>query len=207
VRFQPVSPDALVTGLADAIDRRGGPDRDHRRLNVAIDGPDAAAPHDLALALIDPLKLRGRAALAVSAHDFLRPASVRLELGRTNPDAYYEHWFDVAAIAREVLGGSGRVLPTLWDADTDRATRADYVHLPPGGVVILSGPLLLGAGLALDYSVHLHMTSGALARRTPASEQWRLPAYERYEAEVDASSFADAVVRVDDSRHPAIRFR
>jgi hypothetical protein len=208
VRFRPVSPDALVTELADAIDRRGEPyrepHRERRRLNVAIDGPDAAAPHDLALSLIDPLKLRGRAAIAVSAHDFLRPASVRLELGRASPEAYYARWFDLAAIAREVLNGSGRVLPTLWDADTDRATRAGYVHLPPGAVVILSGPLLLGAGLALDYTVHLHMTSAALARRTPESEQWTLPAHERYATEVDPASFADAVIRADDPRHPAV---
>jgi hypothetical protein len=196
-----------VAELADAIVGRGD-----SRLRVAIDGADAAAPHDLAVALIDPLKLRGRAAYAVSAHDFLRPASVRLEHGRNNPDSYYESWFDLGAIAREVLdpldpGRSGRILPSLWDATTDRATRADYVQVPPGSVVLLTGPLLLGAGLSFEYAVHLDMTPAALARRTPPSEQWVLPAHQRYAAEVNPASFADVVIRADDLRHPAAGFR
>jgi hypothetical protein len=143
---------------------------------------------------------------------FLRPASIRLELGRTNPDAYYDTWFDLAALGREVLGplkpgGTGRVLPSLWDPTTDRATRAEYVDLPPGGVLLLAGPLLLGAGLALDYAVHLLMTPAARARRTAPDQRWTLPAFDRYAAEVAPETFADAVIRIDDPDHPAALFR
>ena len=42
--------------------------------------------------------------MRVDTRDFLRPASTRLELGRRNPDAYYERWYDLAALSREVLG-------------------------------------------------------------------------------------------------------
>ena len=44
----------------------------------------------------------------------------------------------------------------------------------------------------------------ALARRTPPDEAWTLPAYERYEDEVDPIGVADVAVRMDDPRHPAL---
>jgi hypothetical protein len=211
VRYRPISPDALVEALAAALDAAA----QHLTaswLRVAIDGPPASAPDRLAAALVDPLRVRGRPALPVSTLDFLRPASLRLEQGRTNPDSYYENWFDLAALGREVLGplgpgGSGQVLPSMWDATADRATRAAYVPLPPGGVLLLSGPLLLGAGLDLDYAVHLSMTPAALARRTPPDGHWTLPAFERYAGEVAPDTFADVVIRADDPAHPAILFR
>jgi hypothetical protein len=134
---------------------------------------------------------------------------VRLEQGRTNPDSFYENWFDLAALSREVLaplepGGSGLVLPDLWDPGTDRATRSARVRLPARGVLLLSGPLLLGTGLALDVAVHLLMTPAALERRTDPDHRWTLPAYARYAAEVAPETFADIVVRADDPDHPAV---
>jgi hypothetical protein len=200
-----VSPAALVDEIVDRIDARAAADW----VRAAVDGAPAARPHELADRLVDPLRVRGRAVLRVRSDDFLRPASVRLERGRTDPDAYYEDRLDVGGLNREVLeplgpGGPGRVLPTLWDPDRDRATRAPYVSLAPGGVLLLSGDLLLGAGLALDLVVHLEMSAAALHRRTPAEQRWTLPAYERYATEVGPAALADVVVRVDDPRRPAV---
>jgi hypothetical protein len=205
VRFRPITPAALALELADLLVCRE-PDG---YLRVGIDGPPPAGPDRLAAALVDPLRVRGRPALAVATAGFLRPASVRLERGRTNPDSYYENWFDLAALSREVLapldpGGSGLVLPDLWDAGTDRATRSVPVRLPPRGVLLLHGPLLLGTGLALDVAVHLLMTPAALERRTDPDHRWTLPAYARYAAEVAPETFADIVVRADDPEHPAV---
>ena len=165
-----------------------------RRIRVALDGPPAAAPHDWAEQLVDPLRVRGRAVLHVPADGFLRPASERFELGRTNPDAYYERWRDDAGLRREVLdpagpGGTGRVLPALWDTATDRATRAPYLKLPAGAVVLVSGALLLGAGLPFDVEIHFELSAAALARTTPADAAWTLPAFTRYADEVDPAGF------------------
>jgi hypothetical protein len=200
-----VSYDVLVAELADRL----AAERPGQWLRVAVDGASAADPARLADALVDPLRVRGRPAVRVDAGDFLRPASVRLEFGRTNPDAFYTGWLDEKALRREVLdpagpGGSGRVVTRLWNARTDRATREPYSRLPPAAVVVVSGPLLLGAGLPFDVTVHLSLSAAALDRRTDPADRWTLPAYQRYGDEVDPASFADVVVRVDDPRHPAL---
>lgn len=213
MRVRPISPDLLVTELTERLlTVAAGPTVDGStppaHLRVAVDGPPAAAPDRLAEALIDPLRAGGRPALHLRAGDFLRPASVRFEFGRTNPDAYYEGWIDEAGLRREVLdpagpGGTGRVLPSLWDARTDRASRAAYQELPPGTVLLVSGALLLGGGLPFDLAVHLALSPAALARRTDPAQRWTLPAFARYADEVAPQSFADVVLRVDDPRHPA----
>jgi hypothetical protein len=205
VRVRPISFDVLVDELAD---RLAGQLPDGR-LRVAVDGAPAAGPDRLADALVGPLRVRGRPAVRVRSDDFLRPASVRLEFGRTNPDTFYAGWLDEPALRREVLdpagpGGSGRVVTRLWDARTDRATREPYSDLPPAAVVLVSGPLLLGAGLPFDVTVHLSLSAAALDRRTDPEQRWTLPAYARYGAEVDPAAFADVVVRLDDPRHPAL---
>ncbi|SCL28652.1 uridine kinase [Micromonospora inyonensis] len=205
MRIRPISPERLVVALTDRL--VGTPVAG--RLRVAVDGPPAAEPDVLAGALVDPLRAAGRPVLHVRTADFLRPASVRLEHGRTNPDAYYLGWFDEAGLRREVLDpagpdGTGQLLPSLWDARTDRASRVGYVRLPPGGVVLVSGPLLLGGGLPFDVTVHLALSPAALRRRTEPGQAWTLPAFARYTEEVAPESFADVVVRVDDPRHPAL---
>ncbi len=158
---------------------------------------------------MEPLRLRGLPALRVPAAGFLRPASIRLEYGHRDADAFHDLWLDDGALAREVLdplepGGSGRVLPSLRDPATDRSTRAPYVQLPPGGVLLLDGPMLLGRWLPLELTVHLALSPAALARRTPAEERWTLPAFARYEEETGPAEAADLTVRMDDPRHPAL---
>ena len=205
MRFRPVSPEVLVTELADAVAAR--PPGAWTRL--AVDGSPAAAPGGLADALADALRLRGRPVLRVSAADFLRPASLRFERGKENPDARYEDWLDAGALAREVLdpvkpGGSGRVLPSLWNAGTDRASRAGYRTLAEGGVLVVDGELLLGRGLGFEHTVHLWMSAPALRRRTPGADAWALPAFARYDTEVRPLHTADTGVTVDDPAHPAV---
>ncbi|HXR70471.1 uridine kinase [Actinocrinis sp.] len=200
-----ISPALLVEQLADriaAFPREAW-------VRVALDGAPPAEPWRLARALIDPLRLRGRAALQVSARDYLRPASLRLEFGRTDPDVFYDEWLDAKGLIREVLGplepgGSGKVLPALWDAERDRASRREYTTLAPGGVLLLDGALLLGRGLPFDFTAHFWLSPAALARRTAPDDAWTLPAYDRYESEADPLNIADIVVRMDDPRHPAL---
>ncbi|MCQ0022285.1 uridine kinase [Streptomyces somaliensis DSM 40738] len=205
MRLEPITwqrlADALAEHLAGLRPADGG-----AWLKAAVDGAPAARPGDLADGVAQGLRLRGRDVIRVASSGFLRPASLRFEYGREDPDAYYDDWFDTGALWREVFGplepgGSGRVLPDLWDPVTDRATRSPYRELAPGGVLLLHGPFLLGHGFPLDLAVHLRLSRAALARRTP--EHWTLPAYERYEAEVAPADAAGVVVRADDPCHPA----
>lgn len=205
MRFQPVSPEKLLVELADAIAGRPA----DRRVVVLVDGAPAARPGELADALVGPVRLRGRPVLRLSAGDFLRPASMRYERGRTDPDSRYDDWLDLSGLTREVFeplapGGSGRVLPSLWDAQADRASRARYVDVPINGVVLVDGSLLLGRAPRPDIAVHLYLGAGALERGTSAEDRWTLPAFARYQREIDPPALADVVVRMDDPRHPAM---
>jgi hypothetical protein len=205
MRFRPVTPAVLVAELAGLLAASPA----DAWVRVIIDGAPPAAPGELAERVAAELRVLGRAVLRVSAGDFLRPASLRFERGREDPDSRYEDWLDAGGLAREALdplkpGGSGRVLPSLWNTETDRATRASYVSLPPGGILIVSGELLLGRGLAYEHGVHLWMSAAALARRMPAAEAWALRAFARYDREVRPLHTADTGVTVDDPARPAV---
>jgi hypothetical protein len=203
MRFRPITPELLVTEVAELIITRPG----DSWTRVAVDGAPPTAPGEFADRLAAELRVLGRAVQRVSSADFLRPASLRYERGRTDPDARYDDWLDVGALNREVFGplgpgGSGRILPTFWDTSTDRATRASYVELPVGGVLVLDGELLLGRGLPVDCAVHLWLSPGALRRQLV--DEWALPAFERYHSTVRPLDRADVAVRVDDAAHPAM---
>ncbi|MER5298344.1 uridine kinase [Streptomyces lasiicapitis] len=207
MRLEAITWDRLTDTLADRLlglePKDGAP-----WPRVAFDGAPAARPGELARRVGEALRVRGRPSLVVGTEGFLRPASLRLEYGHEDVEAYYSGWFDTGALWREVFGpleadGTGRVLPDLWDPRADRATRTPYVQLPPGALLLFHGPLLLGHWFPFDLTVHLHLSPGALRRRTPAEEQWTLPAFERYVTETDPTSAADVVIRTDDPRHPA----
>jgi len=145
----------------------------------------------------------------VPATGFYRPASLRLEHGRTDPDARYTDWLDTGALAREVLnplgpGGSGSYLPVLWDLALDRAARARRRPMPADGVLLVPGALLQGVGLAFDLVVHLRVGPAARRRLTPPEQAWELPAFDRYDEEVDPAALADAVVLADHPDRPAL---
>ncbi|MFF4228432.1 uridine kinase [Streptomyces sp. NPDC001820] len=207
MRLEAITWERLTEALADRV-VAGKAEDGSSWLRVGVDGAPAARGGELARRVGEALRLRGRSVLVVGAEGFVRPASLRYEYGREDPDTYYSGWFDTGALWREVFGpleagGSGRVLPDLWDPVTDRATRSQYVELPPDGVLLLHGPFLLGHWFPLDLSVHLRLSPAALRRRTPESERWTLPAFGRYEDEVGPAEAADVVVRADDPRHPA----
>ncbi|MFJ4875944.1 uridine kinase [Streptomyces sp. NPDC088745] len=207
MQFLPITWGRLAGRLARHLDGLE-PSDGSAWLKVGIDGAPAAGTAELAGPLAEALRDRGRAVHEVDTQGFLRSASLRFEYGKQDPDTYFEGWFDTGALWREVFGpleagGSGRVLPDLWDPATDRATRSPYVRLPPGGVLLVRGPMLLGRWFPFDVSVHVRLSPGALERRTAESERWTLPAFERYERETAPSEAADVVVRADDARHPA----
>jgi hypothetical protein len=203
-----LTPEGLVAELAERIDGLTDHD-DPRVLRVLIDGAPAAGGVAVADALVAPLRERGRDGLRVQAASFLRAASVRLEHGRNDVQAFAEGWLDVGALRREVLdplgpGGNRRWLSSLRDPVSDRATRETYRTAPDRAVLLLDGWLLLGRGFPGELTVHLSLGQGALERRTPAEERWTLPAFAAYAQHVRPEELADVVVRTDDPKRPAL---
>ena len=212
MRAEPISPERLAERIADLVTAHTSdlhtPDPWTR---LAIDGAPGSGTSEVAAAVGEVLADAGRPVLRISAGDFLRPRSLRLEHGREDPDVFYAEWLEMKGRLCEVVdprepGGSWCVLPTLWNAERDRASRAEYVEVPPGGVLIVEGTFLMGIGLPFDVEVHLWLSAGALRRRTPEAMAWTLPAYKRYDAEADPSRAASLTVRMDDPRHPALLF-
>ncbi|WP_299574510.1 hypothetical protein [uncultured Williamsia sp.] len=199
MRYRPLSPDGLVEACVDAVDELPG-----RRV-VAVDGPDAADPVALAETIALRLRVGGRAADVVDLHHWLRPASTRMEWGRTDAESYRTVWFDLAAIGREVIDGlrsTGEWLPRLWDPQRDRSFRDVPSPAGPDQVVLLAGPMLVGSALDIDLTVALRMTAGALRRRTPEDGHWTIAPLLAHE---DETGPADIEVRWDHPDRPAVR--
>ena len=205
-RFRPVSPRLLAEELIAELNRQRQP----HPLRVALDAPACADLEPLLGALDDRLRAGGRPLAIVPARFFYRDASLRWEYGKHDVDSFYDGWLDTAALQREVLrplASDGRYLPSLRDPDSNRSTRAVPVTLPPTGLALVVGELLLGSGLDFDLTVHFSVSRQARRRQTPADLQWTLPAHDRYELEVDPAGLADLVVRYDDPAHPALLVR
>ncbi|MCX5045316.1 hypothetical protein OG921_19300 [Aldersonia sp. NBC_00410] len=197
--FTPITVDGLITLIETRLQSIEG------RAAVALDGADAAHPGELADRLAASVRNIGRPASVVSVHDFVRPASVRLEYGHTDETSYRSAWFDYAALQREVIDGlrlHGRWLPRLWDEHTDRSPRAAALDAGGTDVVIVAGPMLRGRGLGFDLTVRLDMSEAALRRATEPEQLWTVPALLRHERDAEP---ADIVVRWDHPQRPAVQ--
>jgi len=204
VLVTPTSRAALAEEVVELVAARPG------RVRLLLDGPAPTRPGELAAEVATALRALGRPTVVVDAADFLRPASVRLEQGRTDPDALLERWLDDAALRREVLDpaapdGSGRVLPRLWNTRTDRAYRDRYTTLPADGVLLVHGDLLLGRSFPAELAVHFRMSPAALARNLPEDARWTVPAHERYDREHDPGAEADLLVLAEHPDRPAVQ--
>lgn len=199
-RFTPITPAAFAALVADRLTGLPG-----RRV-LAVDGPDAADPVAAAALLVAALRDRGRSAEPVALHDYVRPASLRMEYGHTDEWSYRSAWFDYAALRREILvplRAHGRWLPALWDEAADRSARAAVRTAPADLVVVVAGPMLLGRDLPFDLTVDLAMSEAALLRRTPAGDAWTLPALAAHRAAHPAE--ATWSLRWDHPDRPALR--
>jgi len=169
---------------------------------VLLDGVGAGSLADL---LVDGLAVAGRVPLRVRAADFLRPAGVRFEHGREDPDALRGAWLDEGALRREVLEAAGTWLPRLRDAASDRSARAARRPLPVGAALLVDGQFLLGRGLPAELAVHVALSPGALLRRGVPG--WQVPAFASYDAEVRPGEVCDVLVRAEDPKRLAVLVR
>lgn len=198
--YSPVTPDGVAEAVTDRLRPLAG-----RRV-VLIDGADAARPVDLAARVAERLRTDGRAADVVDLRGWVRPASLRLEYGRTDELSYRTAWFDYDGVAREVVAAlhdRGHWLPAIWDAESDRSARLRAVDAGPDQVLIVAGPMLLGRGLRTDLTVALTLSPAALRRLTPEDDRWTVDALLTH-AERHGET-PDVEVKVDHPDRPALR--
>ena len=212
MRFVPVTPDRLIEELAGWIH---GLEAEHPV--VGFDGAAEVGAATLADAVSARVRALGRPVIRVSTSWWWRPASLRLELGRTDLDMLLSGWVDTAALRRELLdplrpGGSGWYLRRLRDPRSDRSLREERVRAAPGSVVLLDGPFLQASGLDTDAAgligtVYLQVSTSTLARSLPGDRHWWVEAFERYRDEDRPAGSATAVVAFDHPAAPAIAWR
>lgn len=194
--FTPIAADALVTAVVDRAAELPG------RAVVAIDGADAAEPLPFAELVAERIRARGRQCGVVSLHDYVRPASLRLEYGRDEM-SYRTAWFDYSGLNREVLQSLreyNRWLPALWDEATDRSARATPIVATNDTIVLVAGPMLQGRGLPFDLTVELRLSEGALRRTT--AEDFTIEALLRHRR--DHPGDPDFLVAWDHRDRPAL---
>jgi hypothetical protein len=208
-RYAAVTQELLAEQLIQTLIERhpGG-----HPLRAGLDAPGWVELGPLIDALGAGLRALGHPVAVVRAGDFYRDASLRFEHGKTDVESFYTGWLDGAALQREVLRplgqpGGGQYLPTLRDPATNRATRSRPAPLPANGVLLVCGELLLGAGLSFDLAVHFAVSRAARKRLVPDDRRWTLPAFDRYDIDVDPAGLADVVIRYDDPQHPAVSVR
>ncbi len=208
-----VSPAALAGTVADAAQAAAGTAAAAGHgVRLAVDGPVAADAVALAAAVAAALESRAVPVARVSAEEFLRARSLRLERGGDDPDAFFDGWYDLAALRREVLdplgpGGRQEWLPGLRDPVTDRPLRLPRRPAAPGTVAVVDGRFLARWDVAdaVDLLVHLDVSPAARARRAEPGELARLlPAWDRYLQWCDPAASAAFVVRYDRPTHPAL---
>ncbi|MEC3918269.1 hypothetical protein [Nocardia sp. CDC160] len=196
--FTAISPEGLLDLIAERAMAMPG------YTVIAVDGADAADPVSVAKGVAERLRAQGRPAEVVSLHDFVRPASVRLEYDRDSEFTYRTGWFDYAAVNREVvkpLRDSGRYLPALWNERADRSARARIREAVDGTVLLIAGPMLLGRGLDFDLTVALRMSPAALRRHTSPDQMFTVEGL----LEHGQADDADLVIAWDHPDRPAVR--
>jgi hypothetical protein len=207
-RYAAISGELLARQLTDLLVRRHG----GRPLRVALDAPGWVEAAPLVEALRTGLLAAGHPVGVVRAGDFYRDASLRFEYGKTDVESFYSGWLDRGALQREVLdpvaaSEDAHYLPALRDAASNRAIRRGPLPMPAAGVLLVCGELLLGAGLGFDVAIHLAVSRAARKRQVPDELRWTLPAFDRYDIDVDPMALADVVIRYDDPAHPAVSVR
>jgi hypothetical protein len=173
---------------------------------VALDGADCARPAELAQLIGIAAESRQRPSAVVSLHDYVRPASLRLEFGHEDPLSYRTMWFDYDALDREVVTGARTRrtwLPQLWDEVADRSARSSRRPVHDRTVIVVAGPMLLGRGLDFDVTVRLNMSEAALRRHTPPTDLWTVDALLEHQCGV--TDRIDLDVRYDHPARPAVR--
>lgn len=196
--FAAITPEALTALVADRVGELSG------YAVIAVEGADAADPVSFAQSVAAQLRSTGRAAEVVALHDYVRPASVRLEYDREDEYTYRTAWFDYPALAREVIDAlheQGRWLPALWNERTDRSARGRIQPAAPGTVILVAGPMLLGRYLAFDLTLTLRMSDAALRRRS--APEFTVTAMREHREE--HSEDPDLLVAWDHPDRPAVR--
>ena len=202
--FTPLTPDRLARDLADWI-----VDLPQQHPRVGIDGAAEIGAGELADAVAARLTEFGRPALRTSTDWWWRPASLRLELGRTDIDMLLGGWVDAAALRRELLdplgpAGSGSYYSLAGSADRPVGAGQPGGRGRPRAPCCWYGPFLLADRLPLDAVVHLQTTRPTLARALPANRQWWLDAFDRYRTDEQPADRAAAVIAYDHPKAPAI---
>ena len=183
-----IGPEELVDRLAAAVGNLG---RQHPRVVVGVDGPDAAGKTMLADRLAERV-----AADRVRGDDFLQSREARYRRGELSPEGYYRDSVDDGALIAALSRAAGPVVVLDGIFLQRRAVRARLtlvVFLRVSPEESLRRALLRDAGLL--------GSADEVERRYRARY---LPGQALYRAEVDPERLADVLVDNEDPARPRL---
>lgn len=117
------------------------------RTLVGIDGVDGSGKTTFAESLAELARESGLDVVRISLDDFLNPADVRHERGRSSPLGFFQDSYDYARIRHDVLeplgpGGSGRYRSASYNLATESPVNPPWQVAPERMVLIVDGMFL-----------------------------------------------------------------
>ena len=183
-----IDPEELVDRLAVAVGNLG---RQHPRVVVGVDGPDAAGKTMLADRLAERV-----AADRVRGDDFLQSREARYRRGELSPEGYYRDSVDDRALIAALSRAAGPVVVLDGIFLQRRAVRARLTLV-----------VYLRASPEESLRRALVRDGGALGSPGEVERRYRaryLPGQALYRAEVDPERLADVLVDNEDPARPRL---
>lgn len=170
------------------------------RTIVAVDGTEGSSRAAFADDLAAVLEENEHPVFRASLRYFQRSEAEQAKFGPETPERIYRHRDDYSALDRVLvgpfrMGGSTGFVTRVFDPERDAWIEPTWLTAPADAILVIDGDFILRPELRGHWLYSVLLDGGT---ETPADEI--------YQAEVQPSRFASAVIDNTDAANPQRRF-